>query len=295
MAEAAWKAEASLGEPGRLDAGLVAKLLKYVRPIVRVLFRPKLEGTENLPVNGPYLLVSNHSGLGDTEIVAVLIAFLERFGTSRPIAGMVHPISFNGPAGRILRRLGAIPSTYPAAEAALHAGVPVLVFPGGDHEAMRPIWQANRVDFGGRKGFLKIARKANVPIIPMGIRGSHYVAPVLWRSEGLLAKLLVAPHLMGIKRFPLTVLALLGLVLLGVLGPIHDWLLTAVVAWLWLFLPISRLPWIPSTIRIRIGAPMSPSSVFGAPEDSPETALDRAYERVEGAVQALVRARTPGG
>jgi hypothetical protein len=33
-----------------------------------------------------------------------------------------------------MAKIGALPSTYQAAEAALRAGVPVMVFPGGDHE-----------------------------------------------------------------------------------------------------------------------------------------------------------------
>src|SRR5688500_13886930 len=122
---------------------------------------------------------------------------------------MVHPLSFRGRRG-LMEKVGAIPSTYPAAEAALKAGTPVLVFPGGDHEAMRPVWQANRVDFAGRQGFLKIARAANVPIVPLGIRGSHFTAPVVYRGGKLLPRLLVLPYLLGFrKRYPLALSAVI--------------------------------------------------------------------------------------
>jgi 1-acyl-sn-glycerol-3-phosphate acyltransferase len=55
----------------------------------------------------------------------------------------------------------------------------VLIFPGGDHEAFRPVWQAYRVDMANRKGFLRIARRAWVPIVPLGIRGSQFALPIL--------------------------------------------------------------------------------------------------------------------
>lgn len=60
------------------------------------------------------------------------------------------------------------------------------------------------MDFGGRTGFLKIGREAGVPIVPMGIRGSHMTGPVLVRSTQL-ATLLLLPRVMGQKRWALNV------------------------------------------------------------------------------------------
>jgi 1-acyl-sn-glycerol-3-phosphate acyltransferase len=227
------------------------------------------------------MLVANHSGMGLAEIMAIIVCWLTDVGTSRPIAAMVHPLSFHSfPAGRWMKRLGAIPSTQPAAKAALAAGIPVLVFPGGDHESMRPIWQAGQVQFAGRKGFLKIAREARVPIVPVGIRGSHYTAPILWRSDRVLSWLLVLPRLLGVRRYALTLSGLIAF------GPVLSWWLTAVLAWLWLVLPLNQLPYVPWTIRVEIGAPIRADELF--PDESAAT-LDAAYERVQGEVQALVR------
>jgi 1-acyl-sn-glycerol-3-phosphate acyltransferase len=284
---ASWKNEIALGEPGRIAPESARRWLCYVAPIVRVAFRPRLEGVENLPRRGPFLLVANHSGLGNAELASLVVSFLERLGPERPIAAMVHPLSFNAwPTGAWVRRLGAIPSTYAAAESALASGVPVLVFPGGDHEAMRPIWQAHEVDFARRKGFLKIARKARVPIVPMGIRGSHFTAPVLWRSDEWMAKLLVVPALLGVKRHAVTLLGVLGLALLLAFGPFGNWYITAALAWLWLVSPLSQLPFVPWPIRIRIGTPIPSAELFASEDDAAE--IDRAYEVVEGGVQALV-------
>jgi len=66
------------------------------------------------------------------------------------------------------------------------------------------------------------------------------------------------------------------------------WPWRALLVYLWLGSPFIFLPWIPSTIRMRIGAPLPPDMLFdGAADDAP---LGRALVLVEAAVQALVQA-----
>lgn len=270
---------------GRTTPGALSLLLRVVRPVVGVLFRPRLGGTENLPTARPYLLVSNHNaGLGLAELASFAALWAQRFGDTRPLAGFAHPIGFKlWPMTAVNRALGSIPSTYDAAYAALEAGVPILVFPGGDHETFRPVWQANRVDFGGRKGFLRIAARAGVPIVPMGIRGSHYTAPILLRSRPL-AWILVLPRLLGIKRWALSVLSVLGAAAVA-MSPLDAWL-RVLLAWMWLASPFIFLPWVPWTIRMQIGVPIEPNELFGPGEPD----LDAALGRVEAEIGALVRA-----
>ena len=273
--------------PGRPDPRSARRWLRYLGPIVRLAFRPALENAENAPPEGGYLLVANHSGLGNPDIACLIVVFLDRPGARFP-AAMVHPVSFNSwPAGGWMARLGAIPSTYDAALGALSQGVPVLVFPGGDIDATRPVWRARRVDFGGRQGFLKIARGAKVPIVPMGIRGSHYAAPILFRST-ILSTLLVFPRLSGVRRFPVTLLGVLGAVGLVALGPSIGWRLASILAMLWIAAPLAQIPWIPWTVRMRLGEPIRYEDLF--PDDGEET-LQRAYDRVIGVVEDLVNVR----
>lgn len=272
--------------PGHPDPRAVERWRRYAAPLIRMAFRPELHGAENLPTTGPFMLVANHSGLGLADIMSFIVCYIPHLGVSRPLAAMVHPAAFNSwPAGGWMRRLGCIPSTYEAAEAALANGISVLVFPGGDHEAGRPIWQANQVQFAGRKGFLKIARKAGVPIVPMGIRGSHFTAPILWRSDRVVSWLLVLPRLTGMKRLPVTLLGVLGLSALLAFGPVFNWWITSALAWLWLVTPLSRLPWIPWKVRISIGAPVPPADLLVSSDDG----LDTAYARVESLVREVVR------
>lgn len=275
-------------EPGRPSAGLVSFARRVLRPLVRLFHRATVEGWDQLPTGGPFVLVANHSaGMGIAEILAFLTLYLERHGRDRPLAGFAHPLGLRlFPASFILRHAGAVPSTYEAARATLAQGVPLLIFPGGEYETLRPIWQASRVDFGGRKGFLKLAREAGVPIVPMGITGSHATAPVLWRSRHLLPTLLVTPRLVGLKRWGLTGLGVLGALAIG-LGTSLTWPWQALAIWAWLGSPFIYVPWVPSTIRFRIGPPLAPETLFPAGDDD----LAQALATVEGAVQALVTPR----
>jgi 1-acyl-sn-glycerol-3-phosphate acyltransferase len=283
-----WDDRVRIDHPGQ-PRPWVVRLARVLGPVVCALHRPTLLGTEHLPERGPFLLVANHSaGMGIAETVALVVTYLAKVGPDRPLAGFVLPVDFRiFPLSVVVRALGAVPSTYAAAEETLAAGIPLLVFPGGDHEALRPIWQAGRVDFGGRVGFLRIARAARVPIVPLGIRGGHLTAPVLFRSK-VLATLLVVPRLLGLKRWGVTLLGLVVAVLIAMFAPLF-WPIRAALVWLWLGSPLVLLPWVPWTIRMCIGAPLATTDLF-APEGTAETdkELGRALARVQGTVQALV-------
>jgi 1-acyl-sn-glycerol-3-phosphate acyltransferase len=278
-------AEARVSEVGRPSSRMETLLRVLGRPLAQLTHRPTLEGLENLPKSGPFLLVSNHSaGLGLAELGVFASLYATEVGTERKLAGYAHKVGFHvWPLSVVLREIGAVPSTYEAAAATLASGVPLLVFPGGDHETLRPIWEANKVDFGGRMGFLRIALKAKVPIIPMGIRGSHYTTPILFRSR-LLAYLLVVPRLAwGGKRWAVSLLGAIGAGAL--LAAPLSWPLRALLIWLWLSSPLIMLPIIPWTIRFRIGAPLSTETLFGSDGATP---LPLALASVESAVQTLV-------
>jgi len=287
-----WTERVTIAAPGAASPLALAFARRLLAPLVRLAHRATFEGAERLPASGPFLLVANHSGgLALAEIQAFIALWVGRFGGSRPIAGFAHPVGFGvWPLSWALRQVGAIPSSYRFAEQALGAGVPILVFPGGDHEAMRPVWQANRVDFGGRRGFLKIAARAWVPVVPLGVCGSHFTAPLLFRSR-LLAYVYLWPWLAGVKRWSLSLLNVLGVAGILAWAPLDlPWRL--LLAWVWSASPLTMVPWVPWRIRMRFGAPLAPEALFGergAPDL--EQKIDAALPAVEAAVQALV---TPG-
>jgi 1-acyl-sn-glycerol-3-phosphate acyltransferase len=260
---------------------------RFVGPLVRACFRPEVRGWERLPADRPYLLVANHSaGVGLAEILCIASAWVNRFGTSRPLAGFALPLGFAvWPLSAIHRQLGTVPSTYAAAFAAIDRGVPLLVFPGGDHESLKPVWQYDRVDFGGRLGFLRIAREKKLEIVPLGIRNGAFTAPILVRSR-VLAWLVAVPRLLGVKRWGLSLLGLVGAAACVALLP-FSLAARVAVAWLWVGSPLSFLPIVPATLRLSIGSPLSPDDLF--PEGQGEEVLSAALPRVEAAIERLVR------
>ena len=273
--------------PGRLSHRAAWVLRWLVGPLVQLCFRPTLDGTEHLPADRPYLLVANHSaGVGAAELASIATLWFKRFGTTRPLAGFALPLGFVvWPVSAVHRALGTIPSTYPSAHDALAKGVPLLVFPGGDHESLKPVWHNHGVDFAGRVGFLRIAREAGVPIVPLGIRNGALTAPILLRSR-FLPNFLILPRLLGLKRWGLSLLGVSVAALLAITLPFGA-LPTALLIWIWLSSPFVFLPIFPATLRLRIGPPLTSEALF--PSNAGEEELAEARDRVERAIEALVR------
>lgn len=278
--------DVSLSHAGRPAAWAVRVVVRWVWPVVRTMYRPTIRGLEHLPQRGAYLLVANHSaGLGLAELSCFAALYLREVGPERPLAGFAHPRAFGvWPTSVIHPALGMVPSTYAAAEATLAQGVPLLILPGGDHETMRPISQANQVDLGGRLGFLRIARRAGVPVVPLGIRGSHFTAPILLRSR-LLASLLVLPRwVFGVKRWGISLLAVIGA--LGVAMLPWSWPVRLVLIFLWLGSPLTFLPIIPWRLRFAVG-PAIDLTWSEAPE-AEDSEVAQALPKVQSELQRLV-------
>ena len=273
-----------LSNPGQFTAlaERVARVLIW--PLVRVLFRPRIEGLETLPDDRPYILVANHNaGAGIAEILSLLALFVRRFGRQRRLAGFALPLATRlFPLSWLLRQVGAVPSTFDAARQCLDQGVPLLVFPGGDHETLRPVWQARRCDFGGRTGFLRIARDANVPVIPMGIAGAHFTAPMLLRARWL-AWFFLFPRLLGLKRYGISLLSLLGSAAILCWVPVAlPWQL--LLCWLWMGSPLVLLPWVPWSIRIKVGEPLDVAAWLSAGQP-----LEQVLGQVQLKIEGLIR------
>lgn len=274
--------------PGEITPRAAWLIQRLLWPVLRVCFRPTLSGLENLPTSGPYLLVANHSaGVGLAELLSFAGLWVTQRGSSHRIAGFALPLGFVlWPFSALHREVGTVPSTYRAAEETLAKGVPLLVFPGGDHESLKPIWEVDRVDFCGRVGFLRIAHDAGVPIVPLGITNGAWTAPILLRGKWL-SWLLVTPRLMGVKRWGVSLLGIVGAAALLAWLPV-DLLWRLVAAWLWLGSPATFFPIFPATLRFRVGAPIPASTLFGPDGPSPDT-LRAALRTVEDAVEKLVR------
>ena len=271
-------------QPGELNKAVYWWVLRPFRPLLYFFFRPQILNIDRLPTDRPFLLVSNHS-ISLSELPCFALKYIDLCGFDRKLAGFAHPFAFFlPPMSLLVPKLGAIPSTYTHAFDTLEKGVPILIFPGGDHESIRPFWQNNVVDFNQRKGFLKIARKARVPIVPMGIHGSHATCPILWRSEFVLPWLLVLPKLFGINRFPLSLLGLLGAIAIvySCWTAVGFWTLGLV--WLWFASLLHFWPIIPRKVTYRIGKVVEHEQLFSADDDD----LQTPYDYVTNKIQELV-------
>ncbi len=118
-----------------------------------------------------------------------------------------------------LRKFGTVAASPQNADKALESGAALLVYPGGDYEVHRPSWQGNRVDFGGRKGFIRLAIDEDVPIVPVVSIGGQETALFLSRGEGV-AKLLRLDTLFRLKVLPISLALPWGLNLGDMLGHI---------------------------------------------------------------------------
>jgi 1-acyl-sn-glycerol-3-phosphate acyltransferase len=169
--------------------------------------------------------------------------------------------------GAFLKKHGTIEASHANAEVALDAGAAVLVYPGGDWEVHRPSWQSGRVDFAGRTGFLKLAIRTGVPIVPVVSIGGQETLFVLTRGEALSKAL-------GLHRFRLKVLPVSLVIPWGVtLGD---------------FIP--RLPF-PAKLTTQVLPPIDLKEKFGfAAEDYTDPDLDDAYDYVTTTMQTTLDA-----
>ncbi len=191
--------------PGDLDdrdPDFMRELLPGIWVLVVAWYRPVIRGIERIPRSGPVLIVGNHTGgVTSPEITISQLAFSAYFGVERPHYQLAHRMVLNSPIGWMLRRFGTVEADPANAERALDAGAMVTVFPGGDYEVHRPSWESAKVDFGGRKGFLRLALKKDVPIVPMVTIGGQETALFLARGERL-ARWTGAARTMRLKALP---------------------------------------------------------------------------------------------
>lgn len=185
------------------DPELTEKVMGLIRPLMKGWHRSEVRGLDNIPA-GAALLVSNHSGgIFAMDVPVLATDFYARYGYTRPIVTLGFDLLFVGPTADFFRRTGFIPASHRNADEALSSGGLVVVFPGGDHDIYRPSSARNVIDFGGRRGYVKAALNAGVPIVPMVAIGGQENQIYLTRGTEV-AKLLRLDKLLRSKVFPLS-------------------------------------------------------------------------------------------
>jgi 1-acyl-sn-glycerol-3-phosphate acyltransferase len=226
-------------------------------------FRGEVRGLGNIPEDGPVLLVGNHSGGNLTPDTGVFtLAFHAYFGVERRFYQLAHNLVLSMPGLGALRKYGTVAASPENARKALESGAALLVYPGGDYEVHRPIWESSRVDFGGRKGFIRLALEHDVPIVPVVAIGGQETSLFLSRGEGL-AKLLQLDKLFRLKVLPISLAIPWGLNVGDMLG---HWPL-------------------PAKITVEALPPINLREEFG-----PEPDLDEVYDHVMRVMQETLDA-----
>jgi 1-acyl-sn-glycerol-3-phosphate acyltransferase len=193
------------------DPDYIRETLPGLWLLASFYFRADVKGLENIPAEGPVLLVGNHSGGNMTPDTLVLsLAFNTYFGVERRFYQLAHNLVVSMPFLASLRKYGTVAASPQNAEKALKSGAALLVYPGGDYEVHRPSWESARVDFNGRKGYVRLALEHGVPIVPIVSLGGQETALFLSRGERL-AKLLRLDKTFRLKVLPISLAVPWGL------------------------------------------------------------------------------------
>ena len=253
-----------------LDGDFMERQKYFWNPLVDYWFRMDMGGWERLP-KPPALLIGIHSGAPFVwDAWTVGIQWWRRFGTKRPLHGTAHDALMAAPLiGDYFRRMGVLPAAPDSIAAALAAGHDVALWPGGEVDSLRPWVKRDEAILAGRKGFVRTAIKAGVPIVPISTVGGPDSMPVLFGGRRL-ARALRLDKLARLKTFPIALSAPWGI------AP-------------------ALLPEIPLPTKIRT-AFQEPIELDTDPERADDDAyVDRKYEEVRASIQsgmdALARRR----
>ncbi len=155
-------------------------LMKHVLlgPLLRLVFRPAVEGAENVPAQGGAILVSNHLAVADSFFMPLMmprrVTFLAKreYFTGSGLKGRLQKFFFTG--------IGQVPidrTSGAAARAALDTGVRLLreghllgVYPEGTRSPDGRLYK-------GKTGVARMALEAGVPVIPVAMHGTDRVNP----------------------------------------------------------------------------------------------------------------------
>ncbi|HEX4936290.1 MAG TPA: 1-acyl-sn-glycerol-3-phosphate acyltransferase [Gemmatimonadaceae bacterium] len=195
---------ARVDDPDQVDPELVRGLAPWLDRACRAYFRLEVRGIERVPP-GAALVVGNHnSGASFVEAIGVGARFL-RERPDESWNGLAHDKIVELPVlGKLLARIGAVRAGHDTAAAAFARGRKVVVFPGGNAEAFRPYRDRHRIAFEGRTGWLKLALRHRVPVVPMVNIGGHEGFVVL-RDGRRLARAIGADRWMRSDTWPLIV------------------------------------------------------------------------------------------
>ncbi len=131
--------------------------------------RFQTQGLEHLLTGQPSLIVGYHGRPLAWDLCMLTVEVHRRLGYLPH--GVVHAGLGAGPMANVLRDLGFVTGEGPELEAAVQRGEHILVAPGGTREGCRSQAERYKVDWGQRHGYLKLAWRHRLPIVPVAATG----------------------------------------------------------------------------------------------------------------------------
>jgi 1-acyl-sn-glycerol-3-phosphate acyltransferase len=216
-------------------------------PMYRHWFRAEWEGLEKIPTEGGALLVSNHAGAIPSDAPAIMHGIETELG--RPVYGLAdHLFKAIPVVGNLWSRVGGVAAHPENAYRLLREQEQlVLVFPEGTKGPGKTYDQRYRLRRFGRGGFVEIAMRAGVPIVPIAVVGAEESMPILFKLPNVAQSL-------GLPYVPITANHL-------VFGPL-----------------LGTLLYFPVKLRLRVLDPVS----FDVAPDQERYSKSRVMDEAEG-------------
>ncbi|MCA1831959.1 MAG: 1-acyl-sn-glycerol-3-phosphate acyltransferase [Actinomycetota bacterium] len=171
-------------------------LLPALRPLFKNYWRIDQTGVSSIPETGPALFVCNHSGTLPLDALMVKVGVFEE--RRRHIRLLAADLALSLPiVGELARKGGSTLACEEDAMRLLDGGEAVAVFPEGFKGIGKPFRERYRLQRFGRGGFVEVALRAQVPIIPVAIVGAEEIFPMI-------ANLKPLARLFGFPYFPVT-------------------------------------------------------------------------------------------
>ena len=176
-------------------------------PMYRYWFRVEWDGLEKIPAHGGALLIANHAGAIPADAPAIMHGIETELG--RPVYGLADYFFRTLPGvGTMWSRAGGVPAHPDNAYRLLRDQRQLaLVFPEGTKATSKTYSDRYRLRRFGRGGFVEIAMRAGVPVVPIAVIGAEESMPMLTKSPWLARAL-------GLPYAPLTA----NMMVLGPLG-----------------------------------------------------------------------------
>lgn len=249
-----------LFEPAeRLDPyGMDPRFAERLAPVVEFFYstwwRVQVRGIDAVPSSGPAIVVASHAGIVPWDAFVLRHALRRDHPAHRDLRPLLDDRECALPIfGAAALRAGAVRASADAAARLLAGGNVVGVFPEGSAGARKPWRDRYTLVRFGRGGFVKVALRAQAPIVPCAIVGSEEASPGISR-RGWLAERLGVPLLAANPALQLAPAALLPL---------------------------------PSRWTLRFGDPVDVAGHDPAAADDPAI-VNALTERVRGVVQAML-------